>query len=108
MSADAWRVCPRCRAGIAIEKAQKAASARIAATEAYGKVPAEEYRTLDAAALEAEEALIQDARLSHVETLREDYEIWTDEAGHFFISYSCSCTSCDFEHNFRHEEQLTV
>jgi hypothetical protein len=97
MSADAWRVCPRCR-DRADKKAEQEA---IDVTAKYGKIPHDEYmREFKAATARAEEEL--------EDTLREDYELRTDEEGRFYVNYSCYCTACGFEHKFRHEQQLDL
>lgn len=92
MSANNWRVCPKC---IAERAAEKVVAEQVAA-KAYGKVSADEYLKL----LEAAED--QGAVLE--ETLREDYEIYTSESGRFVVSYGCSCSHCGFEHSFSHTE----
>lgn len=95
MGADAWRICPRCKAKA--EKEQERKHQR--AEESYGKVPADTYLQLMAEA-EAEPALI--------ETFREDYEIAMNEYGAFYVNYSGSCTECGFTHEFTHEETLKI
>lgn len=39
-------------------------------------------------------------------TLRENYEIFTDKYGTFYVSYACYCDTCKFQYVFNHEEQL--
>jgi len=66
----------------------------------YGKIPEEEYkRLLGKLGNDVEE---MDSNL------REDYEIWTNEAGLFRISYGCRCDVCGFAFEFEHEETLSI
>lgn len=93
MSADNWGTCPKCKV-----KNDKANAERISEAEGkYGKIPSDEYR-----------ALIKEAEkpIEFEETLREDYEMHTDNAGLFYVSYSCRCDECGFQHKFHHDEQL--
>lgn len=95
MSADNWGICPKCKK--ANEEADK--KRILALGEKYGKVPADEYIRL------AKEA----NKPTHLEnTLREDYEIYTNEDGDFYVSYSCFCSVCGYKYNFKHEEQLKI
>ncbi len=41
-------------------------------------------------------------------TLREDYEMWTDETGLFQVFYECSCKECGLEFKFEHKERLDI
>jgi len=84
MSANNWGICPKCQQLTENEKSS------------YGKVPEEEYIKL----------ISERKNVSHKYTLREDYEIWTDDKGLFYISYSCECSKCGFFHNFKHQQQL--
>ena len=95
MSADNWGVCPRC--SVELEK-QRLARVK-AADDAYGKVESLEYLNL---LEQANEEILPEY------ILREDYEIWTDENGKFFVSYKCRCDKCGFSHVFRYDEQLKV
>jgi len=88
MSANNWRVCPKC----SIDAKEKRRLAIAAASQLYGKVPREEY----------EVAVSQASSLPSVpdETLREDWEIRTSSNGVFSVNYSCSCQHCGFEFSF--------
>ena len=100
MPADNWGVCPRCLTR-KIREYDKL-SAQIHAS--YGNVPVEEF---DTRRKELGERPSEDA----IEpTLREDYEMSTDAAGEFSVTYSCRCgeVGCHFRHTFRHKEQLPV
>jgi hypothetical protein len=88
MSADAWRVCPQCK-----DKLYKKLKS------SYGKIPEEEYVLL----LKQKEDL-QDE--SNTATLREDYEIYTDEEGLFSVSYGCSCDKCGFKFEYNYSKLL--
>lgn len=85
MSADNWGICPKCI---------RVKNKRI--EEAYGKVPKIEY-----------ERMLEEIKKPDVRTLREDYEIYTDEDGFFSVSYYCQCSDCGFCHRFKYSEQLT-
>jgi hypothetical protein len=41
-------------------------------------------------------------------TMREDYELFLTEDGHFQVSYSAYCTKCKFSFQFNHEQQVPV
>lgn len=92
MSADNWRECPKCLKD-AIARKEALANKVI---ESYGKISAEEYLSLVA---EQQEPIVPDV------TLREDWDIFTDETGIFLVSYRCSCSKCGFSYRFKHEEQ---
>lgn len=105
MSADNWRICPKCLAH-AIEKRNAAIhKATKAANEAYGKVSAVEFMKLDRVVKELELSTLPDA-----ETFREDYNIGTYEDGRFTVDYCGECQErdCNFKVNFKHSEQKTV
>ena len=90
MSANNWRVCPKCKRNAEILAEKKTAKAQ----EKYGKVPQEEFL-----------ALISDANKTPEldQTLRENYELGTDPDGLFGVAYSCSCSICKFSFNFKKE-----
>lgn len=83
MAADRWAKCPKCT-----EKLQ----ATLDST--YDKVSEDEY--LDA----LRQVNQQD------ETMREDYELWTDEHGKFTVNYSCNCKECGFAFEYHHSERI--
>lgn len=85
MSADAWRACPKC---------SKDNQAK--ADAAYGKVSKLEYQKLLNAALDQRE------------TLREDYEICTDENGLFTVGYGCYCDVCKLSFTYKKTEQIKL
>jgi len=87
MSADAWRTCPNC-----LKKAENKKEV------SYGKVSEEEYLRV---VLE-----LEDLKDQEVQTLREDYEMFTDEDGQFYASYSCSCSMCHFSFVYKYEKDL--
>ena len=95
MSADNWGICPRCNK----EHNEKIGQIQLRAGEQYGKVSSEKYLKL----LECANPL---PKIDP--TLREDYEIFTDVEGLFFVSYSCSCNKCNFEHHFEHVKILNA
>lgn len=95
MSADNWRICPRCKwqAEFKQQLAVKKAEAL------YGKVSPQAYTKL-----------IRDAETPPklAETLREDYAIGTSPDGTFIVSYSAHCMRCSFKHRHQCEERLDV
>lgn len=100
MSADAWRVCPKCKNECLDERKEKVALAERAAEKAYGVVPPEQYISLKTKA-----DLIKQDDWVTTETFREDYEIYTDEDGMFVVSYSGKCEKCGFAVLFKHSEK---
>jgi len=95
MSADNWAICPKC------EKLEKESInlKRKKADDSYGKVSKEEYEMLNFEASQTPQL--------H-QTLRENYEIGINENGEFMIVYRCSCKTCGFSKNFRHEETMRL
>jgi hypothetical protein len=94
MSADNWRVCPKCEGNAKLARAKREQTVK----DAYGKVPIEEYEKM-MADLKKEKSYLD-------ETLREDYEILITKEGKFYVDYGASCTTCNFSFNFKHEEQV--
>lgn len=95
MSVASWSVCPAC-----LKRATKAKEQQLReALAAYGQVQAEVY-----------DRLIGEARtpLEMEPSLRENYQLGTDGDGVFWVAYRCSCTSCPFAHEFRHQQQLLL
>lgn len=94
MSANNWRVCPQCKKNWLNELKTVEQRCGKELSEAYGKVPAKDYMDL---------CQVMDARINSVEgvppgeTLREDYEIYTDEHGGFYSGYWSSCTTCGYK-----------
>lgn len=94
MSADyCWRLCPACNE----EREAKRALANHDLAESIEKDSLVKYRQAQKDVTEAYESL--------TETLREDYEIHTNETGTFYVSYGCSCTKCGFAYMFKHESK---
>jgi len=87
MGADNWGICPKCKKG----REKYIAGLRKKADEQYGKIKPEEYLEL-----------LDHAKEELGSTLREDYEILTDEDGEFYIKYSCNCSVCGFDYEFEH------
>jgi len=86
MSADNWRVCPRCHKNWRPKIKPK-----------YGEVTEEEYL---AGQKEEEE--------EKKETMREDWDLLVSKGGVFEIAYRCSCTACGFNWSFKHTEKLNL
>lgn len=91
MSANNWTKCPNC------EKNYKSRVDGIKAL--YGKIPEEAYSKKLAEAQQA------DKKLPNVNTLREDYEVYTQD-GIFYCSYCCYCTECKFQWSYKVEKQV--
>jgi hypothetical protein len=96
MSADAWRICPKCR----IKHIKSLVRERQRVNDKYGKIDSGEYIQL---VNEMEKKETTDIE----ETLREDYEIWTNEEGVFEVGYYCSCEKCGLKFEFEHKEKIT-
>lgn len=93
MSADAWRICPKCK-----HEAESNRDTRILeCSKSHGKIPALQYL----ADLE-----VANKPVELEETLREDYEVFTDESGNFYFSYGCRCQNCDFHHSEKIEKKV--
>jgi hypothetical protein len=93
MSADNWTTCPKCKQ----TEQEKRDKQRSNLRKSYGKVDPLEYEKLLTASK---------AEIALDDTLREDYEIGVDSDGCFDISYSCSCTKCDFRYTFKHSDKV--
>ena len=87
MSADAWRVCPKC-----LQSSEKKKES------SYGKVSEEEYLRI---LVELDSLKDDDTR-----TMREDYEIFTDSDGVFYLKYSCNCSVCHFHFEYKYQKDL--
>ena len=95
MSANNWGYCPKCKK----ERGECIARLKKKAGEKYGKVTPEKYlELLDKADNQAE----------IIQTLREDYDIYIDVNGNFYIGYIGRCKACGFKHEFKHEETLSI
>jgi len=94
MSADNWRVCPRCNNNIKGSFKRKA-------EESYGKVSLEKFNKIMKEAMKKEKQYDKNKF-----TLREDFEIGILGDGKFFIDYTASCKICKFNHRVKKEEQL--
>ena len=93
MSADAWRICPKCN-----QEAVKTRGESIARAQSqYGKIAEPAYRKLIARA---------ESPIELDQMYREDFQIRMNEDGTFEVSYSGHCRECGFEHSFKHEEKV--
>ena len=92
MSANNWRVCPKC---LVAKNEEKDKLVKVA-EDAYGEVPKEEFFRLRR---EADEFIVPDC-----ETFREDFNIGIDCCGELYISYYGECEKCGFEKKFDHHE----
>lgn len=94
MSADNWRVCPRCQAN----KNRNLAEEMNKVAASYGKVPPSEYV----------ESMKRFGAEQPIElTLREEYELGMTENGTVYISYACAC-ECGFGFSFKHAEVVPL
>ena len=95
MSANNWRICPRCmkQALETKDRLQKQA------TESYGKIPVDEY-------VKFQRAAERDILLE--ETLREDYEFHMGNDGEFSASYGAQCGVCNFHYEYEHNEKVAI
>jgi hypothetical protein len=95
MSADNWMKCPQCLRDIGNAKSAEIRSAE----QSYGKIPYTEFL-----------ALTKKSQMSIEldETLREDWEIGMNEDGTFFVDYSCRCTKCGFNYNFKQRDRVSL
>ncbi len=96
MSADNWRVCPRCE--ILADEEQRLAEEGLG--DLYGKIQPEEYVR--------EFNKVKFSKETDKESLREDYEIGLDEDGEFYVIYHCGCSECGFEFEYKHTEKVEV
>ena len=95
MSADHWGDCPKCKR----DHAQYIAEIERRILDDYGKITVDEYkRLLNELNNPVEPAL----------TLREDYDIGTDDSGFFEVNYRCHCDRCNFGFAFNHSEQIDL
>lgn len=94
MSADQWRVCPRCHKRT-VDKYQEMLNE---ATAAYGKVPPDEYLKMLDETAEHEPFNLPFELEGKNSTLRIDYEVYFD-AGSLHLTYSAYCVSagCDWK-----------
>jgi len=93
MSADNWRACPNCLA----KEQSKLDKIKARVSADYGKIPADEYLQLVAESKK---------ELKLPDTLREDYEIGMYDEFDFYVSYSCSCSKCNYSFDYKHEENV--
>lgn len=95
MSADAWRICPRCADNLELEKQKK----RKQVEQFYGKVSPEEFLRLISEADDFDDA-------EPKPTFREDYEILMQSDGEFYVKYHGQCDVCNLTHEFKHIQQV--
>jgi len=94
MGANNWAICPRCKQRRLNSIAQKEREFK----DAYGKVAPEKFFEM--------KSELDNLKDSEYEVnMREDYEIYTDEDGEFFITYSCSCKTCGWGHKYQNKYQ---
>ena len=90
MSADYWRACPKC-----MKKKLEHIQAYSEYTKSvYGSISQSEY--VDR--IDREKAMREKEAEA---TLREDYEIRTDDNGMFSVIYSSHCERCGHEFKFK-------
>jgi len=94
MSADNWRRCPRCLR-IALEKKEHLIKKMNAQ---YGKISIEEFAKLKE---EAEQPI--NLKL----TFEEYYELGIFDGPKFNVTYNGSCSVCNFNFEYEHEEKVS-
>lgn len=95
MSASNYTRCPKCKLRSEADFAKETDEAH----KQYGVVTQTEYMTLLRALRGPKEIN---------ETLREDWQLGTDDGGTFRVSYRSECGECGFAHSFRHEQRLEI
>lgn len=96
MSADNWRVCPKCLKNDLLD----AEAEKKQAKEAYGKVNEVEYLAIKNRA--------ENRSKITAENLREDYGIGMGTDGSFVVEYRCSCDVCGFTFNYEYEKKVKL
>jgi hypothetical protein len=97
MSADAWRVCPKCE----VKREREIEEGWSKVEAAYGKIHSEEYIRLI-----SEQNQRETAEGPH--TLREDYSIWMNEDGEFRVSYRGECDVCGFLFEYEFSQHVPL
>lgn len=94
MSADNWRICPKCEETrlLTIQLSKDTLKKK------YGKVSADEYEKMRSNVEAAEHKTLE-------ETLREDYELGVDGEGVFGIVYSAACQKCNYMFRYEHSQK---
>lgn len=95
MSADNWASCPACKK----KQDNELIILQKEIEETYGRIPRDGWEKL-------KESNEKKMKLCLDQTLREDYEIGMFEEGEFYVSYSASCSVCNFEFSFKHSEEI--
>ena len=98
MSADRWTTCPRCLKEAIADYRQRESELR----EKYGVVPIDEYVLCQKQLGECPTST------SLKNTLREDWEIGTDEDGEFYVRYTANCQTCSFRYEYTYGEDVTT
>ena len=96
MSADNWAICHKCMQKFG----EMAKELKLAADNAYGKVPVADFEKMRNAAREYEAELLEQTA-----TLREDYRVGIQD-GEFSVSYSAHCVECGFEFKYNFEKEV--
>lgn len=90
MSADNWKKCPKCADKLKVEIEHREKEIK----EKYGKITLEKYEKLK---VELESRKAQLNPTFEQSTLREDYEIYSEDY-ELYMKYSCSCEECGFSY----------
>lgn len=103
MSADQWRVCPRC-----VERERAEYERRlVVASDAYGREPAEEYNRLQEEALAARPTKVPFDLEGDGATVRVNYETYFS-GGALCFSYEAWCIRADCDWKMRVREAWLV
>ena len=90
MSADEWRVCPKCKIVFNKIKSDKKKKVESIFEEWLGK------------------KIDSDVVQPIGESMREDYEILTNDNGFFSVKYNASCDVCGFEFKYSFSENTLL
>ena len=94
MSADNWRICPKCLQ----DEREKLAKLQKKAAESYGKLSSDKWVILNQEAMADPEEKLE-------ETLREDYWQGVNADGVYGACYSCYCTVCGWKWDYKFDAQ---
>lgn len=94
MPADRWSDCPQC--GYEFKQHIKNLAADTHA--AYGSVCEDEWQEICDKTVKALASGI------HLNTLRENFEIYSKVPGELVFSYSCSCSRCGLDYDYENTQ----
>lgn len=98
MSANNWRICPRCLVGAT--KKYEIAERKLKAS--YGQVSLGEFDIMRAQLGDPPPGNNMQLNLAEV------WELGVSDTGVLCIYYGCKCRVCGFTYDFNHDEQLEI